>query len=56
VLQNSSVNDFEDELEYYAAVEIKCDCIVTEDIEDFYFSEIEVLKSEDFFERYLFSN
>ena len=55
-LQNSSVNDFEDGLEYYAAIENKCDCIITEDIEDFYFSEIEVLKSEDFFEKYLFSN
>jgi predicted nucleic acid-binding protein len=55
-LQNSSVNDFEDGLEYYAAIENKCDCIITEDIEDFYFSEIDVLKSEDFFEKYLFSN
>jgi predicted nucleic acid-binding protein len=55
-LQNSSINDFEDGLEYYAVMENKCDCIITEDTEDFYFSKIEVLKSEDFFEKYLFSN
>jgi predicted nucleic acid-binding protein len=52
-LQNHAVNDFEDGLEYYSAVESKCDCIITEDIDDFYFSKIEVLGSEDFFEKYL---
>ena len=52
-LQNPAVNDFEDGLEYYAAIENKCDCIITEDIDDFYFSKIEVLGSEDFFEKYL---
>ncbi|MDQ2864256.1 MAG: PIN domain-containing protein [Bacteroidota bacterium] len=54
-LQNPSINDFEDGLEYYAALENKCDCIVTEDVNDFYFSEIEVLKSEAFFDKYLAS-
>jgi predicted nucleic acid-binding protein len=52
-LKNPGINDFEDGLEYYAALENKCDCIITEDIEDFYFSEIEVLRSEAFFEKYL---
>ncbi|MDQ6844748.1 MAG: PIN domain-containing protein [Bacteroidota bacterium] len=52
-LQNPAVNDFEDGLEYYSALENKCDCIITEDIDDFYFSKIEVLKSEHFFEKYL---
>lgn len=52
-LKNLRVNDFEDGLEYYAALEHKCDCIITEDIDDFYFSEIEVLRSEHFFEKYL---
>lgn len=52
-LQNPAVNDFEDGLEYYSALENKCDCIITEDIGDFYFSKIEVLGSEDFFEKYL---
>ncbi len=53
-LQNPAINDFEDGLEYYSALESKCDCIITENVEDFYFSEIEVLGSEDFFEKYLF--
>ena len=52
-LNNPAVNDFEDGLEYYSALENKCDCIITEDIDDFYFSKIEVLSSEAFFEKYL---
>ncbi len=52
-LQNPAVNDFEDGLEYYSAIETKCDCIITEDIDDFYFSKIEVLDSERFVEKYL---
>jgi predicted nucleic acid-binding protein len=55
-LQNPAVNDFEDGLEYYSALESKCDCIITEDVNDFYFSKIEVLGSEDFFEKYLSGN
>ncbi|HSQ44133.1 MAG TPA: PIN domain-containing protein [Ginsengibacter sp.] len=55
-LQNRAINDFEDGLEYYAAVESKCDCIITEDIGDFYFAKIEVLTSEDFFQKHLFSS
>jgi predicted nucleic acid-binding protein len=52
-LKNPAINDFEDGLEYYSALENKCDCIITEDIDDFYFSKIEVLQSENFFEKYL---
>lgn len=52
-LQNPAILDFEDGLEYYSAMENKCDCIITEDINDFYFSKIEILRSEDFFEKYL---
>ena len=52
-LGNVSVNDFEDGLEYYSAKESKCDCIVTEDIGDFHFSNIEVLCSSDFFLKYM---
>jgi len=55
-LQNPAINDFEDGLEYYAAVESRCDCIITEDVGDFYFSKIEVLGSEDFFQKHLFSS
>lgn len=55
-LQNPAINDFEDGLEYYSAVENQCDCIITEDIHDFYFSKIEVLRSEDFFKKYMLKN
>jgi predicted nucleic acid-binding protein len=53
-LQTPAINDFEDGLEYYSAVENKCDIIITEDVDDFYFSKIEVLRSEEFFKKYLF--
>ncbi|HTM91447.1 MAG TPA: PIN domain-containing protein [Flavisolibacter sp.] len=52
-LKDKSVLDFEDGLEYYAAVENGCHCIVTEDTDDFHFSKIEVLNSEAFFEKYM---
>ena len=52
-VKNNSINDFEDGLEYYAALENKCACIITEDVNDFYFSDIEVLNSNDFFEKYM---
>jgi predicted nucleic acid-binding protein len=52
-LGNPKVNDFEDGLEYYAAVESKCDCIITENESDFYFSDIEVLNCHGFFMKYL---
>lgn len=52
-LNNKKINDFEDGLEYYAAKTTRCNCIVTEDIEDFYFSDIEVLNCNDFFNRFL---
>jgi len=54
-IQNPAVNDFEDGMEYYAALENKCCCIVTEDIKDFYFSEIEVISGENFFVKYMVS-
>jgi len=52
-LQNRAIKDFEDGLEYYAALESKCQCIITEDTGDFYFSTIEVLNSHDFFLKYM---
>jgi hypothetical protein len=55
-LGNPAVNDFEDGLEYYSAIENKCDCIITENTNDFYFSKIEVLNSERFFDKYLVAN
>lgn len=52
-LENSKVHDFEDGLQYYAAIENGCSCIITEDIKDFYFSEIEVLSSKEFLIKHL---
>lgn len=51
-LKNNAVHDFEDGLEYYAALNQKCKCIVTEDIHDFYFSKIEIITSKEFVEKY----
>ncbi|MCW3081861.1 PIN domain-containing protein [Segetibacter sp.] len=52
-LRNNEVKDFEDGLQYYSALDSNCFCIVTEDIDDFYFSEIEVLKGDAFFLKYI---
>lgn len=52
-LSNKSIHDFEDGLEYYAAESVNCKCIITEDVDDFYFAEIEVLNCQEFFKRYL---
>ena len=53
-LQNKQVNDFEDGIEYYAALNNKCDVIVTEDTGDFYFAEIKVCGAQTFLMEYLF--
>jgi predicted nucleic acid-binding protein len=50
-----AVMDFEDGIEYFAAVEAGCTCIVTEDKEDFHFSKIEVLSAKEFVEKYILS-
>jgi predicted nucleic acid-binding protein len=52
-LENKKAEDFEDGLQYYSALNSKCDCILTEDLNDYYFSEIEVLNSKDFMMKYL---
>ena len=53
-LENKQVNDFEDGIEYYAALSNKCEVIVTEDIDDFYFANIKISKARNFLEDYLF--
>jgi predicted nucleic acid-binding protein len=42
-LSNSQINDFEDGLEYHSAIDAGCTVIITEDTDDFWFSDIEVL-------------
>ncbi len=51
-LQNKQVNDFEDGIEYYAAVNNKCEIIITEDTSDFYFAAIKVCKAKNFLQDY----
>ncbi len=51
-LANKAISDFEDGLEYYAAIHSKCTCILTENEADFHFSEIEVLNAKSFIEKH----
>jgi hypothetical protein len=51
-----AVADFEDGLEYFAALEAGCTCIVTEDKGDFHFSKIEVLSASEFVDRYILAH
>ncbi len=46
-IENPKVHDFEDGMEYYSAINSECQVIVTTNKEDFYFSEIQVLDSEE---------
>lgn len=48
VFQNKKVKDLQYEMEYYSAIHSKCQYIITENVKDFYFSEIEVLTSKEF--------
>ncbi|OJV54393.1 MAG: twitching motility protein PilT [Bacteroidetes bacterium 43-16] len=52
IKNNKAIQDFEDGMEYYSALRAKCDCIITQDLNDFYFSEIEVFDAENFINRY----
>ena len=47
-IQNKLIHDFEDGMEYYSAIQNKCNCIITENQKDFYFSDIEVIGCEAF--------
>jgi predicted nucleic acid-binding protein len=44
----SNMDDFEDALQYYSALDSKCECIITENIKDFYKCDLEVLDCEQF--------
>jgi predicted nucleic acid-binding protein len=50
-IQNPNIHDFEDGLEYYSALQNQCNLIITENNEDFYFSEIETLNCQEFLQR-----
>jgi len=50
-VKNKLIHDFEDGLEYYSAIQHKCDCIITENQKDFYFSKLEVIGCEAFLQK-----
>jgi len=52
-VQNKKIHDFEDGLQYYAALHANCTCIVSSDVDDFYFSDLQVLDPERFFRKYV---
>ncbi len=52
-LSNPAIHDFEDGLQYYASIDAKCGCIITENLSDYYYSDIEVLNCEQFFRKYM---
>lgn len=52
-LADKRVNDFEDGMQYYAALQHQCSVIVTQDEEDYYYSAIEVLNAEDFLKKHV---
>ena len=47
-LSDKSVHDFEDGLQYYAALNARCTAIVTYDLDDYYFSKIPLFQPADF--------
>lgn len=48
IAMNKKIRDFEDGLHYYSAIRSGCDAIITNNLKDFYFSEIGVYTAEDF--------
>ncbi|HRO47798.1 PIN domain-containing protein [Agriterribacter sp.] len=52
-IQNKQAHDFEDALQYYCALHAGCEHIITNDLNDFYFAQIEVLTPEAFLMRYV---
>ena len=51
-LANKRVEDLEDGMQYYSALDAKCMCIVTYDKKDFHFADTEVLDGEEFLLKY----
>lgn len=47
-LANKKVQDMEDGLEYYSALNADCEAIITYDLKDFHFAEMPVMNAEQF--------
>lgn len=52
IFENKKIHDVEDGLQYFAALNSKNKVIITYDLNDFYFSDIEVLNPKDFLLKY----
>lgn len=52
----SKIDDFEDALQYYSALESKCEYIITENTKDFYKCDLEVFDCEQFLQRVVSKN
>jgi predicted nucleic acid-binding protein len=50
---NPAVRDYEDGLQYYAALHAGCDFIITEDKNGFFYSQIPVCTAREFLLEYL---
>jgi predicted nucleic acid-binding protein len=53
-LADKQVEDFEDGIQYYAALAQRCDYLITENVGDFYFAKMAVLNSKDFLQQHRF--
>jgi predicted nucleic acid-binding protein len=45
---DKTIDDFEDGMQYYGALQSGCKCIVTENVRDYYFAKIDVLTAQQF--------
>jgi predicted nucleic acid-binding protein len=52
-IENKSIDDFEDGVEYYSAIKAGCKWIVTEDKNDFHFSKLPVMTARQFLEEHV---
>ena len=52
----STIEDFEDALQYYSALESKCACIITENTKDFYACDLDVYDCEQFLKQHAVRN
>lgn len=52
-LKNKRISDLEDGMQYYSAINAGCTCIITEDADDYFFSDIEVLNAHAFLKKYV---
>ncbi len=47
-IEQPRVHDVEDGIQYFSAMHHRCEYLLTENVEDFYFSDIPVMRADDF--------